>query len=704
MKKKAYFISLLILISVFFMANSLAQDYARMGLPEGVVARLGKGYINDIAYAPDGTQLAVATSIGIWLYDTSTDTELNLLSEVPDYVQAIAFSPDGRTLASSGYSANYVIRLWDTDTGKLRNTIDGYEEILDLTFSPDGTMLAGNGGWPDFPIRLWSVATRQLHRTLLGFTRSTSALLFSEDGKTLISGSIDNSIRLWDVHTGELERLLDGHRDDVNSVVLSPDGKMLASGGDDGTVRFWNVRTGAMLAVFEEDSKFPEGINAVAFSPDGTTLASTTADQIWLWDISMRQVIRILEGHTTDITTIAFSPDGRTIASAGWDWTLRLWDASTGKLRRTFGEHTSPANTVAFSPDGKTIASASRGLIHLWSPKGALLRLWYARTGEHLENFIDHIDYVSTVVFSPDGKLIASSGFDSRLRLWDANTGYHIATLRGGGPAVAFSPDGELIANQYRGSRNNVTIGLWDVYTGELRHILSKHHSPLTCMAFSPDGNTLATGSRDSEIILWDFPTTQRRQSLTTQHTGPVYSVAFSPDGKTLASGSDDGTLRLWDPHTGEHKATLRYPDYITSVAYSPDGRILAIGLGSWVNSQIQLLDTGTLQPRETLVGHAEEITALTFSPDGRTLASASYDGTILLWETQSEVSVGQIPEDVNGDGSVNIDDLTFVAARLGHVEKGNIADVNHDGIVNILDLVAVSKVIEHTSNDKSTR
>ena len=666
-----------------------------MGLPEGAIARFGKGYINDIAYSPDGTLLAVATSIGVWLYDASTDTELNLLSEEPDYVQAIAFSPDSSTLASGGYSPNHAIRLWDTDTGKLLDTLEGGEEILALTFSPDGTMLASSGGWPDYPIQLWSLTHRQLQDTLFEHTRWTFALTFSADGKTLISGSEDHTVRLWDVHTGEVKCLLEEHRDDVNSVVLSPDGKTLASGSDDGTIQFWDMYTGELLAILEEDAKFPEGFSVIAFSPDGKTLASATAKQIQLWDTHTKQLSGVLEGHTLDVTDIVFSPDRKTIASASWDCTLRLWDTDTGKTRKIFGKHTNSVNTVAFSPDGKTIASASRGLIYLWNTKGSLLRLWYARTGEHVEYAVDHIDYVRTVVFSPDGKFLASGGYDSRLRLWEANTGNHIATLRGGGDAVAFSPDGELLANEYGGDGIIGTIGLWDAHTGELRHVLSKHHSPLTCMAFSPDGKTLVSASRDSEIVLWDIPTLRHRLSITTQHTEAVSSVAFSPDGETLASGSFDQTLRFWDPQTGEHKATLQYPDAITSVVFSPDGRILAVGWGEWSNNRIQLLDSKTFQPLNTLVGHTEDITDLGFSPDGGTLASASYDGTILLWETKIEESLIKIPEDVNGDGIVNINDLTFVAGYLGHVGEGNAADVNGDGIVNVLDLAAIAKTMK---------
>ena len=695
MKKGTFFIFTLLSISIPFLSSSFAQDYTRMGLPEGAIARLGKGYINDIAYAPDGTKLAIATSIGVWLYDTATDTELNFLSEEPDYVQAIAFSPDSRTLASGGYLPNNVIRLWDTGTGKLRDTLDGYEEILALTFSPDGTMLASSGGWPEYPIQLWNLTNRQLQDTLFGHTSWTFALAFSADGKTLISGSEDSTVRLWDVHTGELKCILEEHGDDVNAVVLSPDGKTLASGSDDGTIQFWDMHTGEMLATLKGDAKFPEGIRALAFSPNGTTLASATVEQIWLWDTATKQLKEVLEGHTGFVTTVVFSPDGKTIASASWDWTFRLWDAATGKLRKTFGEHSSSTNTVVFSPNGETIASASRGLIHLWNMKGDLLQLWYARTGEHLENLIDHIDYVRTLVFSPDGRFLASGGYDSRLRLWDASSGHHIVTLRGGGPAVAFSPDGKLIASEYGGDGIIGTIGLWDVHTGELRYVLSKYHSPLTRMVFSPDGKTLASASRDSEIILWDIPTLQRRQSLTTQHTGSVYSMAFSPDGKTLASGSHDKTLRLWDPNTGEHRATVPYLDYVTAVAFSPDGTTLAIGWGSWSNNRIQLLDTRILQSRETLVGHTEDITDLAFSPDGGTLASASYDGTILLWKTKIEGSLIKTPEDVNGDGNVNIDDLTFVADHLDQVGEGNTADVNGDGIVNVLDLTAIAKAME---------
>ena len=233
MKQTLFFILSILLIVVLPLLKGFALDYTQMALPESAITRLGKGYINDIAYAPNGTQFAVATSIGVWLYDTSTDTELNLLSEGPDYVQAIAFSSDGSILASGGYLPNGVIRLWDTTTGKLRDTIDVSEDILTLAFSPDGTILASSGGWPNYPIRLWDVAMRQLRDTRFDNTGSPYALSFSPDGKTLVSGGRDNTVRLWDVQTGELKNRLKGHRDDINAVIFSQDGEILESGSDD---------------------------------------------------------------------------------------------------------------------------------------------------------------------------------------------------------------------------------------------------------------------------------------------------------------------------------------------------------------------------------------------------------------------------------------------------------------------------------------
>ena len=282
-----------LLCSTVYLPISSAQDYTTWGLPEGATKRLGKGTIYEIAYSPDGTRLAVASSIGIWLYDAQTGEELNLFAEQQDSVRSVSFSPDGQTLAS------------------------------------------GSSGW-DGTIRLWDVSTGDTIRTLTGHTGFVYSVSFSPDGQTLASGSSgwDGTIRLWDVSTGDTIRTLTGHTDDVSSVSFSPDGQTLASGetlasgGDlDGTIRLWDVSTGDHLRTLTGHTLW---VYSVSFSPDGQTLASGSGDKtIRLWDVSTGDTIRTLTGHTGYVRSVSFSPDGQTLASTGLDGTVLLWNAPT---------------------------------------------------------------------------------------------------------------------------------------------------------------------------------------------------------------------------------------------------------------------------------------------------------------------------------------------------------------------------------------
>ena len=295
------------------------EPYTQWGLPEGAKARLGKGRITgNVTYSPDGTRLAVASSIGIWLYDVQTGEELDLLTGHTDSVNSVSFSPDGETLASGSW--DYTVRLWDVATGDLILTLTGHTYwVNSVSFSPDGTTIA-SGGWVD-TIRLWDVETGAHLRTLEGHTLG-AIVSFSPDGATLTSESRD-TIRLWDVATGDLIRTLEGHTDYVNSVSFSPDGVTLASGGSDKTIRLWDVATGDLIRTLEGHTG---DVNSVSFSPDGQTLASGGSDKtIRLWDVATGDLIRTLTGHTNDVESVAFSPDGTTLASGSDDGTILLW-------------------------------------------------------------------------------------------------------------------------------------------------------------------------------------------------------------------------------------------------------------------------------------------------------------------------------------------------------------------------------------------
>ena len=288
MKKRLFFNFTLLLVSVLLLRSGVAQEYTRWNLPEGAKARLGKGRILDIAYSPDGTRLAVASTIGIWLYDAHTGAEVALLTgNVIQFGRsrlfgAVAFSPDGKTLTSG--SRDKTIRLWDVNTGQQKATLEGHTGwVLSVAFSPDGSTLA-SGSW-DRTIRLWDARTGEYQQTLEGHTAEVTSVAFSPDGKTLASGGgwPDRTIRLWDATTVQLKATLEGHRAPVTSVAFSPAGKTLASGSWDTTVRLWDVNTGQQKATLEGQS----WSRSVAFSPDGGTLASGSEDgTVLLWELT----------------------------------------------------------------------------------------------------------------------------------------------------------------------------------------------------------------------------------------------------------------------------------------------------------------------------------------------------------------------------------------------------------------------------------
>ncbi|MDE0014485.1 MAG: dockerin type I domain-containing protein [Candidatus Poribacteria bacterium] len=277
-------------------------------------------------------------------------------------VWSVAFSPDGRTLASGSWDGT--IRLWNTHTPQHKTVLLGHsDEVISIAFSPDGRTLA-SGSW-DRTIRLWNPNTGELKRTLIGHTAGVISVDFSPDGQTLASGSADQTIHLWNSHTGTLERTLTGHTNRVTAIAFSPNGQTLASGSEDQTIRLWNPNTGKFKRIL---TGHKQSVQSVAFSPDGQTLASGSRDRtVRLWNPNTGKVKKTLTGYTDGIIPVAFSPDGTMLAS-GNNRAIRLWNTQTEKYENTLEGHTGHIVSVAFSPDSRTLASGSEDTtVRLWN-------------------------------------------------------------------------------------------------------------------------------------------------------------------------------------------------------------------------------------------------------------------------------------------------------------------------------------------------
>ena len=600
-----------LIVLALFALDSLAQDYTQWLLPDNAKVRLGKGKIHEIKYTPDGGRLAVASSLGIWLYDTVTLEEVTLIADKPRWAESIAFNTTGEWLVSGGGS----LRLWNAKTGEHLRTFIGHTSTIEsVAFSPDGKTLASAGR--DGLAILWEAQTGALLHKLEVRTNLVSSVAFSPDGRTLATGDYDNMVKVWDVRNGSHPQTLKGHWSPVTDVAFSRNGT-LASGSWDSSVRLWNPNTSAVLHELKAPSST---VRCVAFNSDGSAVAAGNGSRVEIWNSESGRHLMTLRGHAYSVISIAFRPDGSKLASAGEDGTVRIWDTETWQQEGVISEHPQWPTSLAFGPDGSSIVTG-----HLDNS----VRLWDPRTGRILNKLTGLRGFGNSVDFNEDGTKIAAAGF-GEIRLWNPKTGELLHRLTGdlgNTRAVAFSPDGSTVASG--GGYRDYAIRLWDTNTGNLLHRLAWHTREVMSVAFSSDGVILAGASKDGTVSLWHTNTGRHLWSLT-EHAHELVGVAFSRDGTKMASASTRKAI-LWDAETWQPIHTLEgnYNEACVP-AFSPDSRTLAWGSS---NTSVRLWDVDTGDRLRSMRGHVGSVTGVAFSPGGTSLASASQDGTVLVWD-----------------------------------------------------------------------
>ena len=521
-----------------------------------------KAAVKRVAFTPDGSKtISGDENLTVVVMETTTGRTIRSFSGKKEVLSnimptAIAFSND-RRLVLLGNTKN---QLYHVESGRNLYDLGQYSPsmrwgnpIVDLAFSPDDRFFVSAGR----VMELIETQSGRIIRSFAEIPRGIESVAFSPTGRN-VAVSSDLGIAIWDVDSGKRTAILTENTGNLHRVVWSPDGRFVLSTNSDGHLSLWDVTSRRQVRSFTGKL---EKVLAADHSPDGRfILTGTDNGNLVLWDFLKGVVTKRFKGHSQKVFCLSFTPDGHHAISGGADQKIRLWDIRDGKSIRTFAGHTADVTCLAVSPDGRMAISGSRDQTCI---------LWDIATGRPLNVFKGHQHWVNSVRFSPDGRTILSAGSDRTWRLWQVATGRQIRSNEdksGWIHSTAFSPDGRFL---FTGSWKTVTI--WNVSSGEPVRTFNKHRGNVTDISVSPDGRLAISGGDRQGVKIWETANGQERIDIR-GHLDAIRAVGFSLGGRHADTAGDDQTHRIWDVDTGAEIARMVSSNDGEWLIVTPDG------------------------------------------------------------------------------------------------------------------------------------